>query len=165
MTKVALEKTAPTTVAAPTCDVDGRLTTTLFGALQADIDWQRDDLICESMRRPDSSGVRLRFSGEVANEQLAIIIALPDLVAGQTASNLPSNLTLTVAGSGRFFSTPDLSACFTDVESQRPLEDGAQRFAIDGLVSCTAPLGELNGDGAVTLTELSFSGVADWDAS
>ena len=62
---------------------------------------------CESMRRPDDRGVRLRFTGEVAGERLAVIIAMPELEPGVTGPEFDSIVTVTVEGSGRFFSTPN----------------------------------------------------------
>jgi len=145
-----------------TCGNSGQLTGSLTGAIDIQLDWQDDHLRCESMPRPDSEGVRLRFSGEVSGERLAIIIALPALESGTTGEAFDSNVTVTVEDSGRFFSTPGLDTCWTDIVTNEPLADHADIFKVVGSLSCVTPLGEINGDGFVDIRDLRFSGVADW---
>jgi len=152
-------------VEASTCGDAGYLRATLSGALNADLDWPDTALRCESMRRPDDRGVRLRFSGKVGTERLAIIIAVPELDVGETGTELDSVVTITVDGSGRFFTTANLGACWTNVETNAPLagDDGPRIVA--GSLTCVAPLGEFNGDAYVDVRGLKFSGIADWNAT
>ena len=67
------------------CGDNGRLNATLVGAIATEVEWSREEFHCESMRRPDADGVRLRFSGDVDDEHLAIIISVTGLEPGQTA--------------------------------------------------------------------------------
>ena len=149
--------------AVSTCGGIGSLRGSLSGAINAEVDWDDAALRCESMLRPDDRGVRLRFSGEIRGERLAIIVAIPDLGAGATGADFDSVVTITVDGSGRFFSTPNLGACWTDVETNTELDAG--QFNVTGNLTCVAPLGEFNGDAFVDIRELSFSGIADWSDS
>lgn len=157
------EDAAPPPPAASTCGEQGFLEASLSGALTADVDWPDAALRCESMLRPDDRGVRLRFSGEVSGERLAIIIAMPELEAGATGPEFESVITLTVEGSGRFFSTPNLGSCWTEVQTNEVLADG--RYIVAGAVNCVGPLGEFNGDAFVEVRNLRFSGIADWGAT
>ena len=159
------EPEPPTAPVASTCGEQGFLRVSLGGALNADIDWADAALVCESMRRPDDRGVRLRFTGDVGGERLAIIIAMPELEPGETGSEFDSIVTVTVEGSGRFFSTPNLGACWTDVETNAPLADSGAAHLVSGSLSCVGPLGEFNGDAYVDVRELRFSGIGDWSAS
>lgn len=147
------------------CIPSGRFVTELYGALAGRIDWREDALTCEGMRRPEGRGARLRFAGTAGETplELAIIISVPDLPRGGTGSELPSNVTIIEEGNGRFFSTSDVDSCWTDVRRQQPLGDA--RFAIEGRLYCIAPLAEVNGVASVTLNELEFTGVVDWEAS
>lgn len=152
----------PPLKAESTCGSSGRLTGSLSGAINTKLDWSDADLRCESMPRPDSQGVRLRFSGEISGERLAIIVALPTLKAGATGEAFDSNVTITVEDSGRFFSTPNVDTCWTDVETNELLADQSVIFNVVGSMSCVAPLGEINGAAFVDLRDLRFSGVAAW---
>ncbi len=117
------------------------------------------------MGRPDNRGVRLRFAGDVAGERLAIIIALPELDAGETGAEFDSIVTITVDGSGRFFSTPNLGACWTDVDTNTPVAGMDGPYVVAGRVTCVGPLGEFNGDAYVDVRDLNFSGIADWNGT
>jgi len=159
----AVEDSAPLPESADiTCGHNGVLETSLHGGIETDIKWTGSDMVCESMQRPDSQGARLRFAGDAGGEQLAIIVALPALRAGEPAIESPSNVTVIVEGAGRFFSTPGLESCWTDVTSQSALGQGDDLFAIEGTLYCIAPLGEVNGETAVTIPKLSFSTIVEW---
>jgi len=147
---------------ASACGESGALRTALFGGIEADVNWTASDMECDSMLRPDGAGLRLRFAGEVSGEVLAIIIAMPALQADEVGLEVPSNVTATVEGSGRFFSTPDLNACWTEIATQTRLAGQEDARAIAGTLYCVAPLGEINGDAAVTIPTLEFSSIANW---
>jgi hypothetical protein len=146
------------------CDDGGFLQTSIYGAFEADIRWGSDELDCEGMPRPDSEGARLRFAGALNDgaQELAFIIAMPDLVPGASARELATNVTLIAEGSGRFFSTPGLDSCWTDVEMPASSDETPHRFAIDGTLYCIAPIPEVNGTSSVSLEETRFSGWLDW---
>ena len=150
-------------VAESTCGGAGLLEASLSGALRADVNWTDEALRCESMRRPDDRGVRLRFSGDVGGERLAIIIAIPELAPGATGVEFDSIITITVDGSGRFFSTPNLGACWTDIRTNEARGDGT--YLVTGDLTCVGPLGEFNGDAFVEVGNLRFRGLADWEAT
>ena len=149
---------------ASTCAELGSLQGSLSGAITAEIDWPDEALRCESMPRPDDRGVRLRLSGEIGGERLAVIIAMPELEAGATGAEFDAVVTITVDGSGRFFSTPSLGSCWADVRTNDPIE-GTSRHHVAGSLSCVAPLGEFNGSAFVDVQRLEFSSVADWSDS
>ncbi|NQV85987.1 MAG: hypothetical protein HQ492_02810, partial [Woeseiaceae bacterium] len=108
--------------------------------------------------------IRLRFAGDVAGEHLAIIIAIPALKPDQVGVEMPSNVTASVEGTGRFFSTPNLDSCWTEVHSQARLAEKADTRVIEGTLFCIAALGEINGDAAVSIPKLTFSTIVDWSA-
>jgi len=136
----------------------------MFGAISAEIDWDATQVACEGMPRPNNEGARLRFAGRLSGpgRDVAIIIALPELEPGATGKELATNATLILEGSGRFFSTAVEEACWTDVVRQELLNEN--RYAISGHMYCIAPLIEVNGESSVTIDELSFSGLLDWDS-
>ena len=161
------ETSEVTVAAAPalptrTCGDNGSVESAFYGGIETEIQWSADDMVCSSMQRPDNGGVRLQFVGEVSGERLAVIIALPKLKPGDSDVEIPSNVTATVEGSGRFFSTPDLDSCWTEVFSQTKLTNEDDQYAIEGTLFCVAPLGEINGDAAVSIPELNFSSILNW---
>lgn len=149
------------------CGNDGELRADLYGAISARLDWNENDLECTGMPRPEGRGARLRFAGGEDGEgrRLAIIIALPDLARGTQGNEFGSNVTVIQEGIGRFFSTPDIDNCLTDITSLLALDDSGDRFSIAGVLYCISPLPEINGDSSVSIPELHFSGLIDWSAS
>lgn len=132
--------------------------------MSAEIDWQGADLDCEGMPRPDGKGARLRFAGTVDNgtQDLAFIIALPDLERDRPARELASNVTLIAEGNGRFFSTPGLDSCWADIDIRTADVAAPERTAVSGTLYCIAPIPEVNGNSSVSMEELRFSGRLDW---
>jgi hypothetical protein len=153
---------APTELTDSGCGENGALQTALFGSLETSVSWTGSEMQCENMLRPDNKGIRLRFAGDIEGERLALIIAIPGLTRGETAGEIPSNVTTTVEGSGRFFSTPSLESCWTDVRSQTPVSDAENTFVLSATLYCVAPLGEINGDAAVYIPELTFTTLVHW---
>lgn len=146
----------------PSCGSQGRLSTQLYGSIARQIRWNHKELRCESMLRPDGEGMRLRFTGDAAGSKLTIILAIPELQRGSASKEIPTVVTLTVEGSGRFFSTPTSESCWSDIAAQRPVEAGSDRYEVVGTLYCVAPLGEINGDGAVSIPALEFRSIIDW---
>ena len=147
------------------CGDAGFLAASLYGSIERNIEWQSNEVRCESMLRPDGEGIRLRFAGNVAKQQLAFILALPRLERGSAASESPTVVTFTVEGSGRFFSTASLGDCWSDIAYQEAINSSANRYDIAGTLYCVAPLGEINGDAAISIPQLAFRGIADWGAT
>lgn len=158
------DRAAPRLPTTHACAPDARLSTTLHGAIAADIDWGPAELACEGMPRPDAKGARLRLSAPLSDAEndktVAFILGIPALRRGETATELPTNVTLIEEGSGRFYGTRDTNGCWTDVTRQARID--GPRFAIRGTVYCVAPLAELNGGSSISFTELQFSGQLDW---
>lgn len=160
------EPPAQSALPAPTvnlaaCHSDAKLKLQFTGAIEGDLDWSGDHFQCESMRRPDDAGARLRFVGNADDATLALIIAIPGLERGATGKELASNLTMHVQDTALFFGTQGTESCWADIVTQ-DLLDG-DRYDIQGEVYCIAPLGEINGDSSVTIVTLSFATQLDWD--
>lgn len=158
-------ETAIVAATPPGCGADGFLSTELYGSVERNLQWDSSLMHCESMRRPDGQGIRLRLTGDVGEDRIAIILALPGLEPGQAGSEYPTVVTFIVEGSGRFFSTPSLGNCWSDIVRQDRLADTADRYDLAGTVYCVAPLGEINGDAAISIPELAFRGIVDWSAT
>jgi len=151
-------------VADSNCGDTSALAAELYGSIERTLSWSAADMRCESMRRPDGDGIRLRFTGKAAERQLAIILALPGLEPGSTGKEFPTVATLTVEGSGRFFSTPNLDSCWSDISAHDVIDEVERRYEVAGTLYCVAPLGEVNGEAAISIPKLEFRSVIDWGA-
>ncbi|MBT8087368.1 MAG: hypothetical protein KJO46_05005, partial [Gammaproteobacteria bacterium] len=141
------------------------LTAELYGSIEQAVDWSADELDCQSMQRPDGEGMRIRFTGPAQNRRLAIILAMPELARGAVVAESPTVVTLTVEGSGRFFSTPSLESCWSDIATQDPVDDSGDRYRLSGTLFCVTPLGEVNGNAAISIPRLEFRGILDWSVT
>lgn len=153
----------------PDCADDGTLLGEIHGSLRVSLDWRAGQLECSGMPRPHGAGARLRFAGAAMTDdgqrQFAIILGIPDLRRGETASELPTNVTVIEENAGRFFSTADTSACWTDIHRQEPAGAPArQDFLISGALYCVAPLAEVQGSASLNVASLNFVGQLDWRA-
>jgi hypothetical protein len=149
------------------CGSDGRLSAELHGGLAVSLEWGADDLQCAGMPRPEAEGARLRLSGPVDDapdaQMIAIILGIPDLVEGGFGRELPTNVTLIEEGVGRFFSTPDLTGCWTDIDRHEIAGDANPSiYRVSGTVYCVSPLAEVNGGSSISFTELNFTSRLDW---
>jgi hypothetical protein len=152
---------------ASSCGDTGNLRTELYGAVALRIDWGANDFECIGMSRPDGKGARLRFAGVAGDDaqRIAIIIAIPDLRRAEDGREFATNVTLIEEGGGRFFSTPDLDNCLTDITALDPLDESGNRYSIGGVLYCVSPLPEVNGETSVSIPELRFVGLVDWSTS
>lgn len=163
VSKAAVE-TSTAKASALHCGRGGFIRGRVVGAVSVDIDWDAESVSCDGMPRPNGQGARLRFAGksDELDQTAAIIIALPELARGETGTDLDSNVTFVVEGSGRFFSTADTDICWADVARQEALSD--DRYAVGGNLYCIGPLVEVNGNSSVSIPELEFSGLLDWSS-
>ena len=150
-----------------TCGTDGALVTEIYGGVRASIEWDAGVLECHGMPRPNGEGARLRFAGPattaLGKRRLAFILGLPDLRRGETAKELPTNVTLMEEGTGRFFGTRDAANCWTDIEVHEQMQPTeSTTYSVSGVLYCVAPLAELNGNSNVSFTDLTFTGYVTW---
>ena len=154
---------------APACGSDGALVVEIYGGVRASIDWDAGILQCQGMPRPNGEGARLRFAGPAGTidgeRQLAFILGLPDLVEGQTATELPTNVTLMEEGTGRFFGTRDTANCWTDIEThERMSPEKSSDYRISGILYCVAPIAGLDGNSSISFADLTFTGRVTWES-
>lgn len=147
------------------CLSDGLVRARIYGALAGDVRWTGDAMDCDGMPRRGAAGVRLRFAGTADGVPLALILGVDEIGPRETAVELPTNVTLIEEGRGRFFSTSDAVSCWTDIERQVAVDPDGGRYAISGTLYCISPLAEVNGPGSVSIPELRFSGIIDWETS
>ena len=144
---------------------EGYLVGKVYGAVQASFELDSTTLACEGMPRPEGDGARLRFAGKAqpGDHQIGIIIAMPGFSLETYGVELPANVTLIEEGNGRFYSTPDLDNCLGEISSVAAVPEYEGRYTVIGALYCVSPLPEINGDSSVSIPELGFSGLLDWN--
>ena len=146
------------------CSADSRLETRFYGALDQQLEWSEEALQCESMGRPGGEGIRMRFSGPAgeSGDRLTVIIALPDLQAGESKKELTANLTVIEDSAGRFYGSKGANSCWADIEQELLRKATPSTYSVSGRVYCINPLAQVNGEGSVRFEEIQFRTAADW---
>jgi hypothetical protein len=144
-----LNATEALCVAAPTGSIKARLQ----GAIDTDLDWGADASHCLGGLRPQGDGVRLIYKGSAPGVgPLLVVLGIAPLKPGESARNVPVNLTVVREGTGQFFATQGDDKCTLDSVSQAPVAGEAGRYRLEGRGFCTQPARAVGGDGAVLLT-------------
>ncbi len=141
----------------------GFLRARLQGAIDAKIDWAAGTPQCRGGRRPDGDGVRLLYKGRVEGEgALLVVLGAGPLRAGESARNVPVNLTVVREGTGQFFATQGNDKCALDEVRQEPLPDAPGQYLLSGRGYCTQPARAVGGDGAVLLSRFDVEAIVDY---
>jgi hypothetical protein len=136
-------------IPAPTGALHGRLQ----GAIEAEIDWGPDAPHCQAGVRPQGDGVRLIYKGTAADTgPLLLVFGVAPLRPGETARNVPVNLTVVREGTGQFFATQGEDKCALDSVTQAPVPGDASLYRLEGRGYCTQPARAVGGDGSVLMS-------------
>lgn len=131
----------------------GALHARLQGAIDAEIDWGEDAPHCRGGLRPQGDGLRLLYKGSVADVgPLLLVIGIAPLHPGESARNVPVNLTVVREGTGQFYATQGEGKCALDSVTQAPFQGDPHLFRLEGRGYCTQPARAVGGDGAVLLS-------------
>jgi len=132
---------------------EGALRARLQGEIDVEIEWGAETAQCRGGVRPQGDGVRLLYKGRTdATGPLLIVFGLAPLRPGESARNVPVNLTVVREGTGQFFATQGEDKCALDSVTQVPMESQPQFYRLEGRGYCTQPARAITGDGAVLLS-------------
>jgi hypothetical protein len=125
----------------------------LQGAIDAEIDWGTDATHCQAGVRPQGDGLRLIYKGTAPGAgPLLLVLGISPLRPGESARNVPVNLTVVREGSGQFFATQGDDKCALDTVTQAPLPGDASLYRLEGRGYCTQPARAVGSDGAVLVS-------------
>lgn len=142
---------------------EGWLRARLQGAIEEEIDWSTGVPQCRGGPRPGSDGIRLLYKGRIAaDEPLLVVFGIGPLRAGESARNVPVNLTLVREGTGQFFATQGAGKCALDEVRQEPLATDAPLYRLTGRGYCTQPARAVAGDGAVLMSRFDVVAIVDY---
>ena len=143
--------TAPEALCVPAST--GALRARLQGAIDAEIDWGPDATHCQAGVRPQGDGVRLIYKGTAPDTgPLLLVFGLSPLRPGESARNVPVNLTVVREGSGQFFATQGDDKCAFDSVTQVPVPGDGTLFRLEGRGYCTQPARAVGSDGSVLVS-------------
>ena len=141
----------------------GYLKARLRGAIDADLDWSSGVPQCRGGLRPGGDGVRLLYKGTDANRQpLLLVFGAGPLHAGESARNVPVNLTVVREGSGQFFATQGPDKCALDEVRQQPVPAHEGQYLLTARGYCTQPARAVGTAGAVLLSRFDLEAIVDF---
>lgn len=145
---------------------DGALRARLQGEIDVEIEWGSAAAHCRGGVRPQGDGVRLVYRGTTdSTGPLLIVFGLAPLRPGESARNVPANLTLVREGTGQFYATQGQDKCAFDEVRQTPVEGAPSLYRLEGRGYCTQPARALAGDGAVLISRFDVVAIVDASAS
>jgi hypothetical protein len=134
----------------------------LQGAIDAEIHWGPEVAQCRGGVRPQGDGVRLLYKGTTEDTgPLLIIFGLAPLRAGESARNVPANVTLVREGTGQFYATQGQDKCAFDEVRQTAVPGSEHLYRLEGRGYCTQPMRALAGDGAVLVSRFDVLAIVD----
>ena len=141
---------------------EGALRARLQGEIEIDIEWGAEANHCRGGVRPQGDGVRLLYKGTTdATGPLLIVFGLAPLRPGESARNVPANLTLVREGTGQFYATRGQDKCAFDEVRQTPVDAASNLYRLEGRGYCTQPARALAGDGAVLVSRFDVVAIVD----
>jgi hypothetical protein len=141
----------------------GSLRARLSGAIDAEIDWgDGGEPQCRGSVRPSGDGLRLVYRGTVPESgPLLIVLGAGPLRPGDSARNVPVNITLVREGSGEFFATQGDDKCAFDLLRQTPVAGSTKSFRVEGRGYCTQPARAVGGGPAVLVSRFDVTAIVD----
>lgn len=142
---------------------EGSLRARVQGAIDADIDWGAGVGQCRGGLRPGGDGVRLIYKGPApAGGTLLVVIGAGPLAAGQSARDVPVNLTIVREGQGLFYATQGDDKCAFDEVRQEPAGE-PRVYRLTGRGYCTQPARAVGGDGSVLVSRFDVSALVAFE--
>ena len=144
----------------------GLLRARLQGAIEAELDWGPEAPHCRGGVRPEGDGVRLIYKGTVPeNGPLLLVFGLASLRPGESARNVPVNLTIVREGAGQFFATQGEDKCALDSVTQTPVPGEPALYRLEGRGYCTQPARAVGSEGSVLVSRFDVVAIVPADAN
>ncbi|RPI14791.1 MAG: hypothetical protein EHM60_05925 [Lysobacterales bacterium] len=140
----------------------GLLQARLQGAIDAELGWGPDTIHCLGGVRPQRDGIRLIFKGNAPGSgPLLIVLGAAPVRPGESARNVPVNVTVVREGAGEFYATQGEDKCAFDELKQTPVPGAPHRYRLEGRGYCTQPARAVGGDGAVLVSRFDVIATVD----
>lgn len=145
---------------------EGSIEARLQGAIDVELAWGADSDHCLGGVRPGGDGLRLVYKGSVPGHgSLLLVLGTGPIRPGESARNVPVNLTVVREGTGQFFATQGEDKCAFDELRQSPVAAAPGHYRLEGRGFCTQPARAVAGDGAVLMSRFDVVAVVDAQAA
>ncbi|HET9473056.1 MAG TPA: hypothetical protein VFO82_04135 [Steroidobacteraceae bacterium] len=145
----------------------GYLRARMRGALDLDLNWKNEEMLCEGGPRPpgknNSKGVRVSIGGPPSTDghRLRLVFGIAGVGEGGSGQALRTNLTILFEGEQRIFATQGDDKCTVDSLTQERVEVLGPERAVYRVVArgfCLGPATSLSRNERVLLTSFDFAG-------
>ena len=141
----------------------GYLRARMRGALDLDLNWKNEEMLCEGGPRPAGNGVRVSIGGPARADghRLRLVFGIAGIGEGGGGQALRTNLTILFEGEQRIFATQGDDKCTIDSLTQERVEVLGPGRAVYRVVArgfCLGPATSLSRNERVLLTSFDFAG-------
>jgi hypothetical protein len=141
----------------------GYLRARVRGALDLDLNWKNDEMLCEGGPRPSGNGVRVSIGGPARGDghRIRLVFGIAQVAEGHGGESLPTNVTILFEGEKRIFATQGDDKCTVDSLTQERVESLGPGRAVYRVVArgfCLGPATNLSRQERVFLTSFDFAG-------
>ena len=141
----------------------GYLRARMRGALDLDLNWKNEEMLCEGGPRPSGNGVRVSIGGppRADGHRLRLVFGIAGIGEGDGGQALRTNLTILFEGEQRIFATQGDDKCTVDSLTQARVEVPGPGRAVYRVVArgfCLGPATSLSRNERVLLTSFDFAG-------
>ncbi len=141
----------------------GYLRARLRGALDLDLDWKNDEMLCEGGPRPSGNGVRVSIGGPPRGDghRIRLVFGIAGVGEGRGGEALRTNVTILFEGEQRIFATQGDDKCTVDSLTQERVEKLGPDRAVYRVVArgfCLGPASSLSREERLLITSFDFAG-------
>jgi len=145
----------------------GYLRARIRGALDLDLNWKNEEMLCEGGPRPpgkdnNSNGVRVSIGGPLRGaHRIRLVFGIAGVTEGREGKALPTNVTVLFEGESRVFATQGDDKCTVDSLTQERVETLGPGRAVYRVVArgfCIGPATSLTREERMIITSFDFAG-------
>lgn len=140
----------------------GYLRARIRGALDLDLNWKNEEMLCEGGPRPSGNGVRVSIGGPLRGaHRIRLVFGIAGVGEGRGGKALRTNVTVLFEGESRVFATQGDDKCTVDSLTQERVETLGPGPAVYRVVArgfCIGPATSLTREERMVITSFDFAG-------
>lgn len=141
----------------------GYLRARIRGAVDLDLNWKNEEMLCEGAPRPSGNGIRVSIGGPERGDghRIRLVFGIARVTENRSGERLPTNVTILFEGEKRIFATQGDDKCTVDSLTQERVETvgpGPAVYRVVGRGFCLGPASSLSRAERVIVTSFDFAG-------